>query len=147
MGGELGVDSSPSQSEISSYSAEFKKWFPYFLSLGMTYDEYWNQDCTLVKAYQDAEKIKRERTNTEAWLQGMYIYEALCDVSPIIHAFAKAGTKPLPYPSRPYALTEEEIQRREEEEKEKKLLQRKQMFANWAASLDLPESKTEGEAE
>ena len=58
MGGELGVDSSPSQSEISSYSAEFKKWFPYFLSLGMTYDEYWNQDCTLVKAYQDAEKDK-----------------------------------------------------------------------------------------
>ena len=30
-------------------------------------------------------------------MQGLYIYEALCDVAPILHAFAKPGTKPLPY--------------------------------------------------
>ena len=32
----------------------------------------------------------------------MYIYEAICDVSPILHAFAKSGTRPRPYPEKPY---------------------------------------------
>ena len=25
--------------------------FPFFLSIGMTYDQYWNDDCLLVKYY------------------------------------------------------------------------------------------------
>lgn len=147
MGGELGLDSSTSQSETISYSAIFREWFPYFLSLGMTPDEYWNQDCTLVKAYRKAEEIKRERTNTESWLQGMYIYEALCNVSPVLHAFAKSGTKPVPYPNRPYALTEKEIQRRKQEDEQARILKKKQAFEAWAARLDLPNSAPEGETE
>lgn len=147
MGGELGLDSSTSQSETTSYSAIFREWFPYFLSLGMTPDEYWNQDCTLVKAYRKAEEIRRERTNTEAWLQGMYIYEALCNVSPVFHAFAKSGTKPVPYPNRPYALTEKESQRRKQEDEQARILKKKQAFEAWAAGLDLPNSAPEEKTE
>ena len=40
---------------------------------------------------------KEVRRNYAAWLQGAYIYDALCAVSPILHAFAKGGTKPIPY--------------------------------------------------
>ncbi len=68
----------------------------------------------LVKYYRKADELRRKRRNEDLWLQGMYIYEALCDVSPILHAFAKRGTKPAPYVDHPYALTNNE---REEEKK------------------------------
>lgn len=38
------------------------------------------------------------------WLQGMYIYDAICDASPILRPFAKKGTRAVPYPSEPYDL-------------------------------------------
>ena len=74
----------------------------------MTPEQYWDGDATLAKYYRKAEKIRNEKRNQELWLQGMYIYEALCDVAPILQAFAKKGTKPRPYSSAPYALTAEE---------------------------------------
>ena len=43
------------------------------------------------------------RNKWARWEQGLYIYEALCDVSPILRAFSKA-TKPLQYPQQPYGL-------------------------------------------
>ena len=77
----------------------------------------------LAKYYRKADELNRKRRNEDLWLQGMYIYEALCDVSPILHAFAKRGTKPLQYPDHPYALTvndrKEEDKMREQREREK----------------------------
>ena len=70
--------------------------------MGMTAEQFWEQDCSLVTAYRKAYEIKLESQNYIAWLQGMYIYEALCDVSPVLHAYAKAGTKPRPYANKPY---------------------------------------------
>lgn len=84
------------------------------MSIGMTYDEFWNQDVTLVRAYRKAQELRDRRRNQELWLQGMYIYEALCDVAPVFHAFAKRGTKPEPYAKEPYPITEAEIREREE---------------------------------
>ena len=63
----------------------------------MTYEQFWEMDCELVKYYRKAAKIK---------LQGAYFYEALADVSPILHAFAKKGTKPIPYRDSPYQVGE-----------------------------------------
>ena len=48
--------------------------------------------------------MEQEMQNQFAWLQGMYIYEALCDVSPVLHAFAKRGARPMPYAEKPYDL-------------------------------------------
>lgn len=93
----------------------------------MTCDQYWNGDPTLVRYYRKADEIKKERRNEELWLQGMYIYEALCDVSPILHAFAKKGTKPQPYSGKPYAITETQ-HKRVEEEKERKIAEKGKRF-------------------
>ena len=71
----------------------------------------------LAKWYRKAEEMRQNRRNEELWLQGMYIYEALCDVSPLLHAFAKRGTKPVPYPDHPYSITSKDM----EEEKERKV--------------------------
>ena len=43
------------------------------------------------------------------------IYEALCDVSPVLNAFAKKGAKPHPFPEKPYSLKAKETVITEEE--------------------------------
>ena len=112
-----------------TYTDRFYEVFPYYLAIGMTYDEFWNGDCTLTKYYRKADEIRKERRNEELWLQGMYIYEALCDVSPVLHAFAKKGTKPQPYAEKPYAITEAQ-HRRAEEEKERRIAEKGKRFMN-----------------
>lgn len=108
------------------------------MSIGMTYKQFWEDDVTLPKVYLKAYEIKSERERKldewRMWKQGVYVYEALCDVSPILHAFSKKGTKPLPYPTKPYGIdgneekTEEEKKQEEENERLKAIV----TFDNWA---------------
>lgn len=89
----------------------------------MTPEQYWDGDPSLTKYYRKAHELQRKRRNEDLWLQGMYIYEALCDVSPLLQAFAKRGTKAHPYVDRPYSITkddrEEEKKLKEQREREK----------------------------
>ena len=124
-----------------TYTSVFYQAFPYYLSIGMTYKQYWEEDCTLVEYYRKAEEIRIERRNQEMWLQGMYFYEAICDVSPILHAFAKKGSKPHPYASKPYAISEKQI-RQEREEKERKIAEKGKKFME---ALMLSNNKRFGE--
>ena len=103
---------------FSTYTEKFYEVFPYYLSIGMTYEQFWDDDCCLTKYYRQADEMRNDRKNQELWLQGMYIYEALCDVAPIMNAMAKKGTKPHQYAERPYAITEKQ-RKREAEEKER----------------------------
>ena len=100
----------------TSFTQIFDECFPYYLSIGMTYAQFWSQDHELVKAYRRAEKIRIKRQNEQAWLQGAYFYSALCSVAPILHAFTKNGTRPIPYMEKPISIMKETSQIREEEE-------------------------------
>lgn len=104
---------------LKTYTEKFYEFFPFYLSLGMSEEQYWDRDSTLVVAYRKAEEFKTNRKNQEMWLQGAYIYEALGRVSPLLHAFAKKGTKPVPYLAEPFAISEKQAEYRQEE-KEKK---------------------------
>ena len=84
----------------------------------MTYEQFWDEDPYLAKYYRQADEMRIERKNQELWLQGLYVYEALCDVAPILQAMAKKGTKARPYPEQPYSITEKQ-RKREAEEKER----------------------------
>ena len=116
-----------SSSPLITYTEKFYEVFPYYLAIGMTPEQYWDGDCTLVKYYRKAEELRNERRNQELWLQGMYVYEAICDVAPILHAFAKKGTKAIPYPSKPYPLNEKQV-KQDEEEKQRKLTEKGKKF-------------------
>ena len=98
----------------NSYTEKFYEVFPFYLSIGMTPEQFWDGDPALTKYYRKAHELQRKRRNEDLWLQGMYIYEALCDVSPLLQAFAKRGTKAHPYVDRPYSITKDD---REEERK------------------------------
>lgn len=104
---------------LHSYGEKFEELFPYYLSLGMTEEQYWDKDCRLVIFYRKAEELRTSRKNQEMWLQGAYFYEALYRVSPLLHAFAKKGTKPAPYLAEPFAITEKQAEY-QQEEKDKK---------------------------
>ena len=84
----------------------------------MTYKQFWEDDPMLAKYYRKADELRTDRKNQELWLQGLYVYEAICDIAPILQMGAKRGTKAQPYPDRPYAITEKQ-RKREAEEREK----------------------------
>ena len=85
------------------------------MSIGMSYDDFWNGDVCMAGAYRKARELRDRQRNQELWMQGMYIYEALCDASPLFRFTMKSGTiEPLPYLSEPYPLTEAEVQEREQ---------------------------------
>ena len=120
----------------NSYTTVFYDQFPYYLSIGMTPEQYWDGDPMLAKYYRKADEIRQKRRNEELWLQGMYIYEALCDVAPVVHAFAKKGSKPVPYPDHPYALTvhdrenEKKIKEQRDREKARRYMEAKMAEIN-----------------
>ena len=111
-GDDLG-ESEPS--EPPTLAEIFRQAFPYYLAMGMTYDEFWRGDPTLVRDYRKAADLKRHEKNYELWMNGRYIFEAL-RCAPLLVGFPEKGYK-VPsgagYPDMPYPLTEQEAQERE----------------------------------
>lgn len=88
--------------------------------MGMTYEQYWDMSPYLVIAYRKAYKLKREIANEQAWLQGLYVYDAFAVC--MANAFAKRGAKKVDYLDKPvdiFPLTDAEKERREQEERDK----------------------------
>ena len=108
MGGEL-----VSPASHSSYTEIFEEQCPFYISIGMSYEQYWDGDCWMAKDYREAHKLRQKRDNELAWLIGRYVYDAQCAVSPLLHAFAKNGTTAHPYLERPYPSSMEEVRERE----------------------------------
>lgn len=103
------------------------------MSIGMTYDEFWNGDVSMVKAYRKAYELREKRRNQEFWMQGMYFYEALCDASPLFRFTMKKGSiRPEPYIKEPFPITEAEVREREEREAQKKEERLKAAFTAFA---------------
>lgn len=112
--GNKGVEGAIAPDTPLTYTEAFYKEFPFYLSIGMTAEQYWEGDATLVIYYRKAEELRKERRNQEMWLQGMYVYDAISRLSPILRAFAKKGTKPQPYPEEPYAINKKAVEDKEE---------------------------------
>lgn len=136
--GSSGLDSKEegekSRVESISLTKIFEELCPIYMGYGMSYDEYWYGEPYRAKFYRDAYEIQMKHKDEEFWMQGMYIYDALCRVSPILHAFSKSGTKPLPYPKEPYLV---EIDKANSEEEKKKKIENERLiakihFENWA---------------
>lgn len=128
-----------------TYTERFYEQFPYYLSIGMSPEQFWDGDPELAKHYRRADEIKLERQNQTLWLQGMYFYEAICDASPILQSFAKKGTKPHPYVEKPYPLTnkqrKQDVVNKEKEvsEKGKKFMEAFMKLNNSKFKEDAPQ--------
>lgn len=124
MGGEVGEPST------KTYTDTFKEVFPYYLSIGMSYDLFWNGEPWLVKAYREAEEMRVDRMNYESWLQGLYIYHGVGALSPILNSMSKKK-KADEYMSEPLTIT----QRAKNEKERKKGQQTANFLIAWAESL------------
>ena len=83
----------------------------------MTYEQYWEESPYLAVAYRKAYKLKREMENENAWLAGLYVYDAFAVC--LANVFSKRGAKKHNYIDRPmdiFPLTEREKKKREKEE-------------------------------
>lgn len=98
----------------------------------MTWDQYWHGDVWMVEAFREADRLRQQRANTEAWLQGSYIYDAVGRLAPILRAFARKGAKPVPYLSEPYPLGGEKSEQDKERLAENERLKSILYFKNWA---------------
>ena len=127
MGGELLSQPTKTQSEI------FDECFAYYLAIGMSPAEYWTGDASLVRYFRRAYKIRQEQENNNAWLQGLYIYDA---ISTALHNALRGMSKGNPpvkdYAKQPYELFKKE---KTEAEKAKEILLEQEKAAAWMESL------------
>lgn len=104
MGCEFLTETTTTQSK--TYTEIFEENFPFYLAIGMSSAEYWSGDSSLVRYYRKAYKIKQEEINNTAWLQGMYIYDA---VSTALHnALRGKNTTVREYAKQPYSFGNKE---------------------------------------
>ena len=82
----------------------------------MTYDQYWFGDPQMARAFYQAEKLRQDKANSEAWLLGVYVYRALS--ATVGNLFREHGTPPVEYPKEPLPLFGEKTRKMTEEEEE-----------------------------
>lgn len=127
--------------------AVFEDACPHYLAMGMTYEQFWDGDTRAHKCFRKAKKIRLSEQNQMAWLQGMYVYEAIADLAPALKAFAKGKAKP--YAKEPYDLFEDERKAREEREERERYERIKAKVAEFAArkkQLDSKKSEVDSNA-
>lgn len=93
------------EGEPFSFSKLFHDVEAYYISIGMTYDQFWHGDVWLAKVYRNAEELRERRANAEAWRNGFYMASALS--STVGNMFRKKGSKPIKYMDRPIPLTQD----------------------------------------
>ena len=110
-----------------SYSKIFEECCPFYLSIGMSSAEYWDGDNELPRYYRKAYKMKQEQMNHEAWLKGLYVYDAV--VSAMSH-LSQNKSSHKNYAAKPYSFTQEDV----EKENEQKVVEAKAQAEVWMKS-------------
>lgn len=103
------------------------------MSIGMTYDEFWNQDVALVRVYRKADELRRRRQNDALWMQGLYIRDAL--LSTVGNMFSDKNATPIEYPNEPYPITADQVAEKKEAERRKMEERMKADFMALAARM------------
>jgi hypothetical protein len=109
--------------KAKTYTEIFEESFPFYLAIGMSSAEYWEGDCSLTRYYRKAYKIKQEETNNNAWLQGLYVYDA---ISTALHNALKGkNQKAREYAKQPYNYDNNKEKSESEKAKEVEIEQQK----------------------
>jgi hypothetical protein len=121
VGCDFLTENPPTQNK--TYTEIFEENFPFYLSIGMSSAEYWEGDCSLTRYYRKAYKIKQEEINNNAWLQGLYVYDA---ISTALHnALRGKNSKAREYANQPYNFENNKEKSKQEKAKEVEIAQQK----------------------
>lgn len=110
------------------YGEIFEENCPFYLSIGMTYEQYWEGEASLPRYYRKAYKIRQEKINQEAWLNGLYTFDAL--VSALSHLNPKQSSHKN-YVAEPYSFN---TVKNDEEKKIEAEAQAEVWMKSWAAA-------------
>lgn len=121
MGTDFLNETVPTQNK--TYTEIFEESFPFYLAIGMSSAEYWEGDCSLTRYYRKAYKLKQEEINNNAWLQGLYIYDAV--TTALHNALRGKNTKAREYAKQPYNYEKNEEKSEYEKAKEVEIEQQK----------------------
>ena len=110
---------------------------PSYLAMGMTVDEFWYEPPRLAKSFREAMKIKFELMNQEAWLNGLYVHDAISVA--INNAFGGKGAKKEKYLEKPIEMNPKK--QAPEEAKQKVIDQ----LNSWKQAWDATHSNTHGD--
>lgn len=98
------------------------------MSIGMSYTEYWDGDSDAPKYYRKAYKAKQEQTNHDAWLHGLYVYDAV--ISAMTHLNSKESSHKS-YAEKPYSF---DVEKNEDIKKREAEAQAEVWMKSWAAA-------------
>ncbi len=102
MGAEL-VNTGDSHKR--KFSEIFDEVFPFYLHIGMTPEQFWEQDILLPKFYREKYNLDKKERNFDMWMSGRYYMDAL---SATVGNLLTKGKLKGKYPEEPYPLTEKE---------------------------------------
>ena len=141
--GEVGGKNAASPS--LSLIAVFEDACPYYMAMGMTYEQFWDGDTSAHKMFRRAKKLRLTEQNEIAWVHGLYIYNAMLCVAPYVKAFSKA--KPKPYINEPFDIWEEDRKRKEDLEAKKKFERMMAKMESFAKMHNERQQKSEMQSE
>lgn len=139
-----GRDSYKIAARPNFYTEQFERVCPYYISFGMSYEQFWDGDVEIAKAMRKAHEIKLEQENYIAWLHGRYIYDAVGALSPALRAFSKGKVQP--YHKEPYGAAEKRLEQAKTEDEKHKVEDQKfeAYMTAWMSSVNKKFAK-EGE--
>lgn len=134
--GYSGLEIGQDKVESISYTECFEKACPIYMLYGLSYEDFWFGDPCKARYQKKAYELQLRNQDEYMWEQGMYIYEAILQCSPILHPFSKAS-KPLPYTSQPHLtlLSEQEAKEKAEQEAENERLKAQIWIKQWAKGM------------
>lgn len=129
-----GSDGGDSAVTPISLAEMFEKLCPAYMAMGMSYDEFWHRNTKAHKAYREAWEQKKQYRNWEMWWQGMYVYDLLMKLAPILRTtFGKGRVEPGKYAEEPYPLTQKDAEAMKEAKRQENIKRMIAMFEQESA--------------
>ncbi|MBP7319525.1 MAG: hypothetical protein KA953_00520 [Lachnospiraceae bacterium] len=92
-----------------SPSKLFEEVCPYYMSIGVSYHDFWDGEFDICKYARKADEINQGNKNREQWWQAVYIFRMMLDASPAFNAFNSGDTNITLSVDRPFPITQKEI--------------------------------------
>ena len=118
MGDRLTEEEQSKQTSQTPYGDMFDRLLPEYMAIGMTYDEYWDGEYGMKKAFREAFRIRMENeqrlSDRNNWYIGQYVMAAIQAVPLIVPGInMKKGASLPEYPDKPFLMKYEERKKEE----------------------------------
>ena len=143
MGDRLTDKEESAQTSQTPYGDMFDRLLPEYMAMGMTYEQYWDGEYGMKRAFRKAFRIRMENeqkiADRNSWYMGQYIMAAIQAVPLIVPGInMKKGASLPDYPDKPFLMKQEELKqeeaRKQHEEDQSKLAMA--MFQAMTAKLN-----------